>query len=68
MRKHPIKLGPVMDRRFAVDDQPSITARAFYAINNFASEDWAALHSLEIGETYQIGGGASATFLIRRVK
>lgn len=66
----PADTRPHQFKRYTIDDDRSteIGARRFYSINNFASCEWEAIVRLKVGESYNIGGGAAATFQVRRVK
>ena len=53
-------------RRFVLDGAP-IDIDDFIEENGFAMEDIEQIGSLEVGEEVVYGGGAAATFVLRRV-
>jgi hypothetical protein len=53
-------------RRFTLDGEP-VDAATFIHENGFAMPDVEQINSLGVGETITYGGGAAATFVLKRV-
>lgn len=58
---------PMNSHSFTLDGEP-VDIRAFLSANDFTPDEIAAIHDLPLGEEIVYGGGAAATFVLRRVR
>jgi hypothetical protein len=52
---------------FTLDGEP-VDIQAFLSANDFSPDEIAAIRDLPLGEEIVYGGGAAATFVLRRVR